>query len=118
MLKKAALFLIPTLSIAPAMASPSGSGTCRRDALARQWTCRGRRRTLHISGCRNSPAQRQAAQQSRPPRLAPPLGIPFLTSMCLVAGKSIVRRVFELNGIDQVLKIYDSVAAAQEACAA
>ncbi len=39
-------------------------------------------------------------------------------TMCLVASKSIVRRVFELNGIDQILKIYDSVTAAQEAFAA
>lgn len=37
------------------------------------------------------------------------------TTMCLVVGKAIVRRVFELNGIDQMLQIYDSVPAAEEA---
>jgi anti-sigma B factor antagonist len=40
------------------------------------------------------------------------------TTMCLVVGKSIVRKVLEINGIDQNLKIYDSVAAAEEASAA
>ncbi len=40
------------------------------------------------------------------------------TTMCLVASRSIVRKIFEINGIDQILEIYDSVAAAEEASAA
>lgn len=37
------------------------------------------------------------------------------TTVRLVAGKSIVRRVFEINGITEILPIYDSVAAAEKA---
>jgi anti-sigma B factor antagonist len=40
------------------------------------------------------------------------------TTMCLVAGKSSVRKIFEINGIDQILKIYDSLADAQDASTA
>lgn len=36
-------------------------------------------------------------------------------SMCLVAGKGIVRRIFEINGLGEILKIYASL---EEASAA
>lgn len=37
------------------------------------------------------------------------------TTMCLVITKANLRKLFEINGIDQTLKIFDSVPAAEQA---